>query len=235
MFKIKIAGINVLVYNKYQYSEQLCKEYIVDEPQTDFLVCANEGCILSEIKSADTPITPGYAESVALHRAIASMLAEYDAFLLHSALIQSNNIGIAFAARSGVGKTTHVSIWKKVFGDKVKIINGDKPIVRLEDGKFYGYGTPWNGKELYGENSFAELKVLCFIERSEKNEIEEISSEVAGMKLLQQVYLPLKSENALKTLELIDKFSSSIKFYRLKCNMEDDAAMLAYNTIIKGE
>lgn len=233
MFKIKIAGINVLVDNKYQYSEQLCKEYIVDEPQTDFSVCANKECILSEIKSADTPITSSYAESVALHRAIASMLAEYDAFLLHSALIKSNNIGIAFAARSGVGKTTHVSIWKKVFGDKVEIINGDKPIVRLQDGKFYGYGTPWNGKELYGENSFAELKALCFIERSEKNEIEEISSEVAGMKLLEQVYLPLKSENALKTLELIDKFSSSVKFYRLKCNMEDDAAMLAYNTIIK--
>ena len=32
-----------------------------------------------------------------------------------------------------------------------------------------------------------------------------------------------------ETLELIDKFVKKTKFYRLKCNMEDEAAVVAYH------
>ena len=235
MFKIKIAEINILVHNKYKYSEYLCREYITEEEHTDFEVSASENSISEEIANSDIKTVAAYAESVCLHREIAERLAEYDAFLLHSALIECEDIGVAFAAKSGVGKSTHITLWQKNFGEKVKIINGDKPIVRFLNGKMYAYGTPWLGKEGYGENSSCEFKALCFIERGEKNSIEELRADLAAMMIFGQIYLPTHAENAEKTLELADKFASSVKFFRLSCNMEDEAALVSYNAIIKGE
>ena len=235
MFKIKIAGINVLVNNKYRYSEYLCRDYITDEDHTDFSVQAGENEILGEISNAEIETNFAYAESVCIHRAIAERLAEYDAFLLHSALIECDGMGVAFSARSGVGKSTHVRLWKKNFADKVRIINGDKPILRLVNGRFLAYGTPWLGKEGDGENSFCDFKALCFLERGAENKIVKLPAEVAAMMMFSQIYLPANGVNSAKTLELADKFAASVEFYKLACNMEDEAAIISHNAIIKGE
>lgn len=235
MFKIKIAGINVLVDNKYKYFEYLCRDYITRDEHTDFSVSADDEAISEEIRCADIHTDAAYAESVCLHREIAERLAEYDAFLLHSALIECDGTGVAFAARSGVGKSTHIMLWKKNFGERVRIINGDKPIIRFLDGKFWAYGTPWLGKENLGGNAFCEFKALCFIERGEKNNIVKLPAELAAMMMFSQIYLPKNGENAAKTLELADKFASMISFFKLFCNMDDEAARVSYNAIIKGE
>ena len=235
MFKIKIAGINILVHNKYKYSEYLCQDYFTYEKHTDFEVVADDAAIDKEVKCSDIPTTKDYAESVCIHREIAERLAEYDAFLLHSALIECERAGVAFAARSGVGKSTHIKLWKKNFGDRVKTVNGDKPIVRFVDGKFLAYGTPWLGKEGDGENISCEFKSLCFIERGETNKIVKIPAEIGAMMMFSQIYLPTNSANSARTLELADKFASSVSFFRLSCNMEDEAALVSYNAIIKGE
>ena len=235
MFKIKIAGINILVHNKYKYSEYLCKDYFTFEKHTDIEVIAKESDVIDEINNSEIPTNEEYAESVCIHREIAERLAEFDAFLLHSALIECNGVGVAFTARSGVGKSTHVGLWKKNFGESVKVVNGDKPIVRLVDGKFFAYGTPWLGKEGEGENTSCEFKALCFLERSEKNQIAPVPAEIGAMMMLSQIYLPKNGENSAKTLELADKFAISTSFYRLGCNMEDEAAQVSYNAIIKGE
>ena len=43
-------------------------------------------------------------------------------------LISFDGQGIAFAAPSGTGKTTHIKLWQRLYGDRVEIINGDKPL-----------------------------------------------------------------------------------------------------------
>ncbi len=234
MFKIKLAGINVLVHNKYGYTELLCRDYVTDEEHTDFEVAAIESDIVNEIKSADIPITADYAESVCLHREIAERLAEYDAFVLHSALIECDGKGIAFTARSGVGKSTHIALWKKVYGKSVRIVNGDKPIVRFSDGVAYGFGTPWCGKENAGENIYCKFEALCFLERGKENVIFPLAAELGAISLLSQIYIPKDSENAAKTLELADRFAQNVSFYKLACNTDDEAARISHNAIMKG-
>lgn len=234
MFKIKIAGINVLIKNRYPYTEFLCREYFTTEVHTDIEVCATDDAIQIEIEEADIPISEDYAESVCIHREIAERLAEYDAFVLHSAFINCEGKGIAFTARSGVGKSTHVSLWKKNFGDKISVVNGDKPIVRFVNGVPFGFGTPWLGKENEGENLSVEFSALCFLQRGEVNIASKIPNEFGAMQLLSQVYIPKNPKNAAKTLELVDRFSSFISFYGLTCNMADEAAIVSHKTIMKG-
>lgn len=231
MITIRIADLNIRLKNRYQYVAMLCQDYMTEDPRIDFEVEATDEDISKEIKNAECESSEAYAEAVCLYRRIAEQLWRYDAFLLHAALIECDGKGYAFAARSGVGKSTHIGLWKKNFGEHVCIVNGDKPIVRVTEKGIVAYGTPWNGKEGLGENRSCVVRGLCFLERGTENEIESIPMEDAAMRLFPQVYLPTGACAVDKTLTLIDEFVKRISFWRLRCNMEDGAAVLSHSVM----
>ncbi len=229
MFYIRIADLNVKIENKYPHVQRVCEEYIIDAPtHVDIEASASDAEIDKEV--ADSQIDHrGFAESVCIYRNICKDLPKkFNAYLLHSALIEYEGRGYAFAAKSGTGKSTHISLWKKLFGDGVRVINGDKPIVRYLDGKFVAYGTPWCGKEGLGTNASVPLKAICFIERDNDNSIVRISPADAVSKLFYQVLVPDDIENLDSLLALLDSTLGSVSCHILKCNMDIEAARVAY-------
>ena len=95
----------------------------------------------------------------------------------------------------------------------------------------YAYGTPWNGKEGLGCNMRTPLKHICFIERSLTNSCEPMDKKDAVDLMFNQVYMPTDPQAAMCTMQLIDRLLSSCKLWKIKCNMEPQAAEVAYNTI----
>lgn len=208
----------------------------------DFFCEGNDSCatfICSEeekemARKNDTAIKKSYVETMLLHRKLAEWLPKNNAFVLHSACFDVGGVGVAFAAHSGTGKTTHMRLWQELLGDKMVVVNGDKPIVRFFDDEPeipYAYGTPWNGKEHLGCNMRTQLKHICFIERSETNFVEKISASDAVERIMNQVYMPKDPIAMAKTLELINRLISSCSLWKIHCNMEPEAAKVAYNTI----
>ena len=233
MITVKIADLTIRLKNRYRYVEMLCEDYLVESETVDFEVEATDAEISEEMKNAESESGPSYAEAVCLHRQIAERLWRYDCFLLHAALIACDGRGYAFAARSGVGKSTHIGLWQKNFGERVRVINGDKPIVRITEKGVKAYGTPWNGKEGLGENCECPLDGICFLSRGVENKIHSVSKEDAAMKLFTQVYLPGDAAALDKTLALLDDFVNRISFWELRCNMEDEAALLSHKTMMQ--
>lgn len=228
--KIKIADFIIEIDNKYDFIFHQCSGYITDEEPIDFRVSCTEEEIIEEKRvSEDDSFTLGYLESVCIYRKICLELPKHDAFVLHSAVIEKDSQGYAFLARSGVGKSTHISLWKRVYGDSVSIVNGDKPIVRLIDGELYAYGTPWCGKECWQENRRTRLVALCFIERGEENSISPLSSEESALKIMKQVLIPKDSFGAIKTLELADFALKKLRKYILRCTISEEAAIIAHD------
>lgn len=179
-----------------------------------------------------------YPESSAILRQIAEWLPLHGSFVLHSAAFDADGIGVAFAAHSGTGKTTHLLLWQKLLGNRLKIINGDKPIIRFFDDDPdtpYAYGTPWNGKEGLGSAGRTPLKHLCFIERADKNSCTEISSDEIIDRIFDQVYMPHSPAAAANTLGLINRLLSSVKLWKICCNMDISAAQTAYDAILGNE
>ena len=163
MFTIEIAGLTIGIEHKYSWVKKQCKDYIV-QSQPNFTVSVSQDDIEKESIASSGAFSPAYCESVCIYRAICMKLPEYDAFLLHSAVVEVDGNAYAFVAPSGTGKSTHVALWCDYFGNRARVINGDKPIVRLSnDGRVYVYGTPWCGKEGYNINTYAPLKAICFI------------------------------------------------------------------------
>ena len=167
MFVIRLAELNIGIENKFAYIYNMCIDYITDYAP-DFIVAATEDDIMAEDNGSGFDM--GYLETLAVYRKIAENILKYNGFLMHGVTIDVDGNGIAFLAKSGVGKSTHMKLWQELLHDKVTIVNGDKPLIRIIGDKIFTYGTPWAGKENLHTNTKTVLKKICFIERSETNE-----------------------------------------------------------------
>lgn len=228
----RIADLNIKIENKYNHLDVLCKDYLAeDQSNYDFVMCPNEADYEKDKLSVPNA-TDGYLEALSIYRGIAGKLLDFDGFVLHASVIEKDGKAFAFSAKSGTGKTTHSRMWLKAFPD-ARIINGDKPLVRYYDGSFYAYGTPWCGKENYNINAKGKLSAICFIERAERNSIMPISKSEAVKRLCSQLLIPKTADNINKLFDLVEKLVESVPSYIVRCNISEEAAIVAYNGLIQ--
>ena len=238
--KYKIADKVIEVNSIYGKVHDYCKNYETDE-KCDFSVTITPDDISEEKKRSDSEYAyeglplPNFSdellEETAVYRKIAEIMPNYDTFVFHGSVIAVDGQGYLFTAKSGTGKSTHTRLWRKYFGDKAVMVNDDKPMLRVTDGGVIVYGTPYNGKHNLGCNICVPLKAICILTRGEKNSIVSVSkSEIYAM-LLQQTYRPNDPVKMAKTLSLIDRMAEKVKLYKLSCNMDIEAAKVAYNAM----
>ncbi len=233
MITLGIAGLNISIENKFDYIKEQSKDYTVDTDNCDFSVSASSLDLEKEAQMSDFNYSSGYLESIAVYRKIAEKLPEYEALVFHGAIIAYEGKAYAVTARSGVGKTTHLRLWLREFKEKVHILNGDKPILRIIEGKIYAAGTPWRGKENYGANEMLPLEGIAFIVRSADNRAKSLSPSDASIKFLSQVYMPNGSCETSKALITANKIISKVPFYEFYVNMQPEAAVMAKNIFTK--
>ena len=231
-FVIEIANIKARMICDFPYTKKLCEDFLVDSADFDIIARVSAEEIDAEVAQyTDNSFSRGYCEGICLYRSIAEQMPSLGGFVFHGAAVEICGKGVIFTAPSGTGKTTHVSLLMKNYPNEVKIINGDKPIVRNVDDKWSIFSTPWAGKEGWKRNVSAPLYAIVLVERSGDNFIEEISPETCFEKILGQIYLPHNGPARLETFELLDQMSKTVKFYRLGCNMENGAAQTSFNML----
>lgn len=232
MFIIKIAELKIRVNNIYSFSYEFCKDYIVETDEYDFEVTPTVELIQKEHDESlpyDYPLP--YCESIVIYRLIALHLYKFNSFVMHGALISVNDEGFIFLAKSGVGKTTHLRMYLDTFKEKAEIINGDKPIIKYIDGKFYGYGTPYNGKENMGVNKRVEIKGICFLKRGSINKASEMDKDEASTLIFNQILLPNNMEDYDILINLLNIFISKINTISLECNLDKEACLVSYRAL----
>lgn len=161
-------------------------------------------------------------------------LLQHNGLMLHSSAVVVDGKAYLFAADPGTGKSTHTSLWLNHFGNRAFILNDDKPAIRLEDGKWYAYGTPWSGKNDISKNCRAELGGIAILERSENNTIVPFSGTDAIFAIFSQVNRTKEANDRLKLLELLDQLITQVPVWKLKCNISSEAAFVAYQAMSKG-
>ena len=235
MFVIKMANLNIKIDNKYEYTKELCKDYIIqiDKDKIDLEVCASEEEIEKECESCSYEYSKEYCEATCIYRNICNKIIINNRFFLHASLVEVDGESYAFAAKSGTGKSTHTFLWLEYFKEKARIINGDKPILEIKEGKLIAYGTPWCGKEGFNVNTSSPIKSICFIERGENNELSKIEEVEIIDRLIQQLELPREKEEIEKLFDMLDWVIKNIPFYLLKCNISKEAVEVAYNGMNK--
>ena len=162
-------------------------------------------------------------------------LVEHNGFYLHSSAVLLDGRVYLFSGPSRAGKSTHTRLWQQTFGAEARVINDDKPAIRLMDGKWIAYGTPWCGKDGINENASAPIAGVCFLKKASHNSIRKLSSLEAATKILTQTIYKFESEDKLdKLLELLNRFVEEIPVYELENLPETAAAMLSFETMRQG-
>lgn len=242
--KIKLVDKTIEINNLYPYIEQYCKNYISTdcECKSDFIIGISDTDIEYERRKSEAedkkegiPIryfTDEYLETLAVYRKIAEQMLSYDTILFHGSVIAVDGCGYLFTAKSGTGKSTHARLWRETFGDRAVMVNDDKPLLRITKEGVIAYGTPWDGKHRLSSNTSVPLKGICILERSAKNHIVRLDSKEqlrsAYPMMVQQTHKSSNPSSARRTMELIDRLMDDVPIYRLSCNMEPEAAKIAY-------
>jgi len=238
-FRIKIAEFVFDITTFYEDTKKMCENYLSNEDSSFSIVINQDDIEYERKKSYDEAIyegivpenfTDAYLETIAVYRKIAEYIAEHNATVFHGSLISLNNEGYLFTGRSGIGKTTHISNWLKVYPE-TQIINGDKPILKVINNELIGYGTPWSGKENYNINSSVKVKAIIEVTRDTNNHIEKMNLNDCLSLLLSQTYRSNAADGMKKALEIAIKLGSTTNLYRLGCNMEAESARVAYEGI----
>ena len=238
----RIADRVIRVESIYEDVHEYCREYACEEQTPDFEVTiAPEDLVYERKKSdAEAAISPrafrggsdGMLETLAVYRKMAEKFPVlFDTFLFHGSAIAADGKAYLFTAKSGTGKSTHTALWIQYLGDRAVMVNDDKPLIRVTDDEVLIYGTPWCGKHRLGENICVPLRGLSILERGEINEIHPISKKEALPMMLQQSYRPAEIKALEKTVDLISKLSAKVPIYRLKCNMDIEAAEVAFRAM----
>ena len=239
---LHLAEKNIKVLSLFSYLEEYCKDYILPGEEInapiDFQVKIQQSDIEFErCKSEKEDIAEGheirifsdeYLETLAVYRKIAEKMPEYDTILFHGSVIAVDGTGYMFAASSGTGKSTHARLWREYFGERAVMVNDDKPLIKVTQDGVTAFGTPWNGKHRLSTDIAVPLKAICILERGIENHISKVEYKEILPMLLQQTYRPSNTEAMHKTIQLVEKLGKNVNLYRLNCNIDPEAAQIAY-------
>lgn len=222
----RFADITAEITTEYDLFHEMSRDYRDDGPallhvRTDAADIARERMISPDGAS------DAYLETLAVQRKLSEAFPAFGAFLFHASALSMDGKGYLFAALSGTGKSTHAALWRQVFGDRVTMLNDDKPFLRIED-DVRVYGSPWDGKHRLSTNTSAEVRAICLLERSGENAIVPISYAEAFPLLYRQAYRPKDRQALSQTLDLLNRLGEKVRFYRLSCNMDPEAALVSY-------
>ena len=237
--RYRMAERVVEVVSIYPKVHDYCRDYSAEGEPADFTAEVSQADIDYEReRSAREDICEGreitdypddYLEELAVYRRIAEKMPYYDTVLFHGSVIAVDGQGFLFTAKSGTGKSTHTGLWRECFGERAVMVNDDKPLLRITDSGVTAFGTPYNGKHRLGCNMSVPLKALCILTRGTENSIVPVTRSEAYSMMLQQVYRPSDPAGMAKTLALVDRLAENTGLYRLACNMDKEAAIVAYN------
>ena len=231
-FTIKIADINIGIEPRSDRMQKFCRKFVCDDAP-DFTVRANDSDIEDERERMINYMGYGDAtdfelEKLFIYRQIAERLPHFDTFLIHGTALRVDEDAYLLTGHSGAGKTTHARLWKKEFGDRMRVINDDKPLLRIYGDKIMACSSPWSGKEKWYNNINSPLKAVINVNQAKDNSIEPMARADAWNHIMNQLYRSTNADNMKQTLEFIDKLLCSIPVYNLKCNRDQEAVLMAY-------
>lgn len=176
-----------------------------------------------------------YVEHMVLGVKISDELIRYNRIMFHALAFIFKNRAWLLTAQSGVGKTTQYILLKRLFGDEITILCGDKPFLEYKgQGKVFVHPSPWNGKENIGRTVSAPLGGIFVLNRSDGNAIEEMTSSQSISELYSQLVFSANDEHQIaESFWLLQKIMSSAPVCLFHKLADDASARLCYDKMLE--
>ena len=238
-FNLKIAGLVGAVACLYESTPYYLARYGTQDG-ADFSVTVTQADLDRERWFRDAEaleegmklrnVTEPFLERLAIQRKFAEVLMGRGILMVHGSAVAVDGVGYLFTARCGTGKSTHTRLWRQVFGDRVVMINDDKPFLRLAPEGVTVCGAPWSGKHGLDTNTEVPLGGICLLERGRENLIRPVcQSEIP--ELTKNLRWFMESERISQFDALAAELFRQVPLWHLNCNMEPAAAVLSHSAM----
>lgn len=233
---IQLAGITFELNTIYGNIWYFCKDFLTDNEKPDFIITLSQKEIDKEWERIS--ITENNDDSLrqrsmypilerkAFFRKIVDILSSRSVLLMHGSVISNGKAAYMFTAPSGTGKTTRAHLFIENHPDYY-ILNGDKPLVKVEDDRVVVYGSPWKGKECEGVNANAPLKAIFLLVRSDHTKITELKVCDAFGFLTTQTCIPANSKQTQNMLHLIEELEGKTKIFLFESTPTKESVEMA--------
>ncbi len=222
----KIANLLVKM-DSFGRTVAQAEKYLAEPGEPDVVIRSNRGLV----KERAPHLSDDDCEYLATGGSFYQQLLSFDGMMLHASAVVMDGKAYLFTANSGTGKSTHTGLWLRQFGERAWLLNDDKPALRLENGLWYAYGTPWSGKHDLSRNEGAVLAGICCLSRGETNSICPLDTKTAIFRILEQTARPPVYQLREKLLELMDSLITKVPIWTMACNMEPEAALMSYQAM----
>ena len=239
-FQIEIAGYTGQIDSLFESTRDYCRKYLT-EGEPDFSVSVTREDLAFEQEALRQEaleegikvrrFTDPFLERTSIQRKFAEFLFVQNVLMTHGSTVAVDGKAYLFTARCGTGKSTHTRLWRQVFGDRARMVNDDKPFLKLTEEGVLACGSPWSGKHGLDENITVPLQGICILERGKENRIAPIPPEEALPMLLHQSYCPLDANRRDRFESLVKKLAERTPLWRMYCNMDPTAAEVSHKAM----
>lgn len=162
------------------------------------------------------------------------MVLSGNTLAIHSSCIVYQDKAVLFLGESGTGKSTHTRLWREHIPGAA-LLNDDSPMIRIEDGKVWAYGSAWSGKTPCYKNERYELTACVRLSQATCNEMCKLSVLQAYGALHPSCAPEFAYDDVLydEVSRIISAILTMVPFYHLACLPDKDAALLSCQTIFR--
>ena len=196
-----------------------------------------EGAFDVWCREGETVVYLGGNWSMLLYRfalwvAYGLMTLRRDTLAIHSSCIVYQDKAVLFLGESGTGKSTHTRLWREHIEGAV-LLNDDSPMIRVEKGKVWAYGSAWSGKTPCYKQERYELVACVRLSQAPYNHIQKLSVLQAYGAIHPSCAPEFAYDDALydEVSRIIGQILSLVPCYHLACLPDREAALLSFQTI----
>lgn len=162
--------------------------------------------------------------------ALEKIFLKHNAIVIHSSFVICEGKAVLFSAPSGTGKSTQADLWGKYKG--AEIVNGDRTLIKYDNGCWMAYGLPFSGSSEYCKNRSAPINAIICLNQSKTNQAQKMRSANAVKKLYSEITVNYwDSDYVNKTLDLIEDLVSIIPVYEYRCTKYEGAVSCLYEVL----
>jgi hypothetical protein len=180
----------------------------------------NFGRIKIKLRSGRQGLPTSYALHYPADQAIiANRLIQHDALIIHAAGVVWEGQGLIFGGRSGIGKTTLARLWRKQGG---VLLNDDRVILRLIDGRPHLFASPWHGEEERVFDQSAPLAGIFHLSQAPTHQCTRLNGAAAVANLMATAVAPFYSAPGIaRMLKLAERITQAAPSQRLAFHPND--------------
>ena len=142
--------------------------------------------------------------------------------ILHASYVDIGGEAVLFTGPSGMGKSTQAALWADYAG--AEIINGDRALLRLLDGKWTAFGYPSCGTSGICLNRTLPIRAIVVLAQDSENAVEALSAagKIKSLVSSTEIY-PWHSKEFDMALDIATEIAAQVPVVKLRCRPDADA------------